>query len=126
MRTMGEWLEGARHLPPFLRDFHDQKDFFKWMWRKVEAAKAKDASLGTYLCGVTWTAAHVFVIDHFLWWMAMHGYTLQRCRSRDDFADIKVAIRQMKDEDAAAFRKMLDERSAAPTPGDAPTDKSTG
>ena len=119
MRTMGKWLSEGLHLPGFLRDFHDQKDVFKWIWRKLEGRKTKSEEM--YLAGMTWTGAHVFVIDHFLWWMAMHGYTLQRSRSRDDFADWGASIRQMKDEDAAAFRKMLDDEDRKRAATDSPS-----
>ena len=78
--TEREWLDAGGHLPPFLRDSHAQKDVFKWMFRSVEAARARGDARG--LGDLTWVAAHVFVIDFFLWFMARHGYTLQRTRHR--------------------------------------------
>lgn len=111
---MGEWLKTGLYLPRVIRDFHDQKDVFKWIWRRIEARKGVDPSAASYLAGMTWTGAQVFVVDHFLWWMAMHGYTLQPTRNgRDDYASWDASIRAMKDEDAAAFRKMLDDDAAA-------------
>lgn len=111
MRTMGQWLSSGLYLPRVIRDFHDQKAVFKWVWRKLEKRMAEDHSCRMYIGSMNWTGAQVFVIDHFLWWMAMHGYTLQRSRSRDDFAEWESSIRAMKDEDAALFRKMLDDEA---------------
>ena len=79
---------GALYLPPFMRDFHDQKELFKDIQRMVEKRKKAEPNY-TYLDGVSWVAAHVYVIDFFLWFMAQHGYTLQKCRRGDvDFHDI--------------------------------------
>lgn len=116
MTALQDWLKSGDHLPPALRDFHDQKDAFKAVWRVVERKRAS-AEGCRYLDGMTWVAAQVFVIDFFLWWMACHGYTLQKTRRKGvEFADLATTIREMKDEDAAAFRKMLDERKGEATP----------
>ena len=32
--------------------------------------------------------AHTYVIDLFLWFMALHGYTLQRSRAKEEFYDL--------------------------------------
>ena len=52
--------------------------------------------------------AHIYTIDVFLWFMAMHGYTLQRSRARVDFEDLAAKVAALKDQDAAAFRALLD------------------
>ena len=114
MKTAKEWLATGRHIPPFLRDFHDQKDIFKWIWRGIAEARQRNPVDGfDYLAGMTWTGAQVFVIDYFLWFMAVHGYTLQPTYPKRGFASWSESIREMKAEDAAAFRKILDERSSA-------------
>jgi hypothetical protein len=111
-QTLREWLGSGKHLPDFLKDFHDQKDVFKLIWRRREAAlterKEKDPYFEDGLDGVNWMSAQVFVIDFFLWFAAIHGYTLQRARTRLDFVSLEESIKEMKDEDAEAFRRALE------------------
>lgn len=111
-QTEENWLESQGYLPAFMRDFHEQKSIFKWIWRAVERNKERNPSVAGNLGNLTWSAAHVYVIDFFLWFMARHGYTLQPSRKPWPAADWGATIKQMKDEDAEAFRKMLDERAA--------------
>jgi hypothetical protein len=66
-----EWMESGKYLPPVLRDFHDQKDFFKFIDMKVGKRREKEAAGG-----------HP---DTYLWFLALHGYTLQRSRRRFPF-----------------------------------------
>lgn len=105
---MQQWLDSQGHLPKWFRDFHTQKDVFKWIWRAV----VKNPGAEEKLAGLDWIKAHVFVIDYFLWFMAKHGYTLQPVKKKDfEFFNWDDAIAQMKDEEAEAFRKMLEERA---------------
>lgn len=76
-----QWREEHKHLPPFMRDFHDQKDLFKAIHQTM-----KDTH------GVDWVAGQIYVIDIFLWWMAKRGYTLQRNRTKLPFNDIQADI----------------------------------
>jgi hypothetical protein len=83
-----EWMESGKYLPPVLRDFHDQKDFFKFIDMKVGKRREKEAAGGhpdTYLDGYNWVMLHVLTIDFVLWFLALHGYTLQRSRRRFPF-----------------------------------------
>ncbi len=73
---MRQWLNSQGNLPDFMRDFHDQKDLFKSMFRMWQE-QAKES-----IPNVVWTDAMVFTVDFFLWFMAMHGYTLQRTRKK--------------------------------------------
>lgn len=108
-----EYVQSEKHLPEPLRDFHDQKDVFKRIWRMVEMRRKTDPQA---LDAMHWINGHVFVIDFFLWFMAQHGWTLQRSRARGvHFYDLAFAIKTMRDEDTEAFRKMLDERKSAET-----------
>lgn len=80
MSKLYDWLSSGKHLPKFMRDFHDQKDLFKLIYYCYEN--------GTHEIGVdvpNWVQAHVFTIDWFLWWMASRGYTLQKTRKKVDF-----------------------------------------
>ena len=104
MKPAREWMQGSRHLPPFFRDFHTQKDVFKWIWRRVEDSRRRDPSTTRELEGMNWIATMIFVIDFFLWFMALHGYTLQRARPDRSFASWEDSLRKMRDEDAAVLR----------------------
>lgn len=77
-----EWVKSGNYLPPIMRDFHDQKDIFKTIHETVAVEKHE------YAGGVSWMVGQCYVIDIFLWWMAKHGYTLQRSRQPVDFHDI--------------------------------------
>jgi|SRR5688572_5166333 len=61
-------------LPDFMRDFHDQKDLFKAIYELYSGAENKISS--------NWVDSHIFTIDFFLWFMAKHGYRLQRFKSK--------------------------------------------
>ena len=101
----------SQGLPKFLRDFHDQKDVFKAIWRCVERKRVHPEFRG-YLERMSWVDAHVFTIDFFLWFMARHGYTLQRKRKsqREGDLDLYATIEQMKDEQMQASRAEFDDR----------------
>jgi len=74
------WLQSLEYLPEQLRDFHDQKDFFKSMhilYQHGEGAEDKP----------NWRDGQIYTIDWFLWFMASRGYTLQKSRKKIDFAD---------------------------------------
>lgn len=90
--TPKEYVESGKHLPRFLRDFHDQKDFFKMvdlLYRTSEES----------LDMPNWRESHCYVIDWFLWYLGQRGWTLQRSRANvefksmeDDFANYKKTI----------------------------------
>jgi hypothetical protein len=73
-------------LPKPLRDFHDQKRVFLHIWDEVieerNAKTKKDPYYHDYMDKMTWVGAQVFTMDFFLQFMAEHGYTLQKCRSK--------------------------------------------
>ena len=75
-----EWLDSDEYLPTFMRDFHDQKDLFKYM----HSAYRGQADVGTH----NWIDGHTYVIDWFLWFMASRGYTLQKSRKKLDFEQL--------------------------------------
>lgn len=83
-RSLDEWMHKGLYLPPFLRDFHDQKDVFKCIDEIV--GRSRDKSYGDLLPG--WVGAHIYVVDFFLWYMARRGWTLQRSRQPLDFVEM--------------------------------------
>ncbi|AGO48391.1 hypothetical protein Phi10:1_gp050 [Cellulophaga phage phi10:1] len=72
-----EYVNNGKHLPSFMSDFHDQKDLFKAIYEQWKDGENK------VLEDLGWTDAHVFTIDYFLWWMGLHGYKLQKTKSKD-------------------------------------------
>jgi hypothetical protein len=83
MTKLDSYVKSEKHLPVFMRDFHDQKGLFKSVseW----ASKSKSNKIG-------WVDAHCYVIDIFLQFMAMHGYTLQRTRANQEFYNIQDTL----------------------------------
>jgi len=103
--SIRSWLQSGKHLPPPLRDFHDQKEVFKSIWEAHLRQRTGDSGAKTYLAGMTWVQAHIFVIDHFLWFMAAHGWTLQRSRAKAlAYADLDGTISERRAREAAVFR----------------------
>ncbi|MDY6885039.1 MAG: hypothetical protein SWL02_14835 [Pseudomonadota bacterium] len=70
-----KWLDRGEHLPEQLRDFHDQKNFFKSM-HFLQASESENFR------EISWRDGHVYTIDRFLWFMATRGYTLQKTRKK--------------------------------------------
>ncbi|MFK4132404.1 hypothetical protein ACI2KR_09000 [Pseudomonas luteola] len=80
------WRKNGNHLPLILKDFHDQKKLFKTMHQLLEINPDSPAK------NITWLQGHVYVMDNFLWFMARHGYTLQKSRAKQNFDDIRANI----------------------------------
>ena len=75
--------DGYQYLPQEFRDFHDQKDLFKEIFRTYEnVGKQMSSDEKTVLSEINWVQAHCFVFDTFLWHMARKGYTLQKARHK--------------------------------------------
>lgn len=90
---MQEWLDRQQHLPGFMRDFHDQKDLFKFIQSVYEKT-----SLIPGATRISWRDAHIYAIDFFLWLLAKRGWTLQRSRKKFEFRDIEQDIEEYKTE----------------------------
>lgn len=91
----------GKYLPPEFEDFHAQKDLFRAI-HDVIAVDRKE-----YVKGVDWVTGHVYTIDVFLWFMAQHGWKLQKDRRRLKFNNINETVRGMKERRQKAFREML-------------------
>lgn len=98
------WLQSGNYLPPPLRDFHDQKEVFKSIWQRLLRRFSADPSTEQYLGGMTWAQDQIFVIDHFLWFMAAHGWTLQRSRAKvDSYENLDATIKERRDREASVL-----------------------
>lgn len=100
------WLKSGEYLPPELRDFHTQKDLFKSIHDQYRLDEPKD-----HRDPINWIQAHIYTVDQFLWFMAEHGYTLQRSRKRVEFCDLQATLRHHENLRFDAFKAMLEQRS---------------
>lgn len=92
------WKESGKHLPKFMRDFHDQKDLFKAI---SQAYRDSESNI------VNWRDAQIYTIDCFLWFMASHGYTLQKSRKHVESYDIEASIQHAREIRNERFTKDL-------------------
>jgi len=103
LQRLVRWVDSGKHLPKWLRDFHDQKSVFR----------ACEETLGKPQNGITWVDGHIYTIDRFLRFMALHGYTLQR--TRPEAPAIADTVKYCKTRRAAAFMEALTERRTGRT-----------
>lgn len=92
---LNTYLAKGEYLPKFLKDFHDQKDVFKYLDR-VQEENIKLHRNGERHDSVNWRSAQIYTIDIFLWVMAKNGYTLQQCRRNLPFEDINENVYEDK------------------------------
>lgn len=101
MRTFHEWMTKGLYLPKIMRDFHDQKALFKTIHSLVDPNR-------TEIQEIDWIQAQCYVIDIFLWFMAVRGYTLQKSRSKYPFKDIEADLEKVQAHSREAFAIHLD------------------
>lgn len=99
--TLGDWLEKGKHLPPSMQDFHDQKDLFKAIHETLKNSESCKE--------VDWRTAMCYTIDVFLWFMAFHGYTLQKSRANLTFGDLHAQVEKCRQERNEIFRQVLEQ-----------------
>lgn len=103
-----DWMKNVEYLPRELRDFHDQKDLFKRIQHLVAKSESHD------LEGLNWVMAHIYTIDMFLWFMAAHGYTLQRSRKKFEFADLQATMEEFREQKMEQFRLFMKQQKKTP------------
>lgn len=101
--SLEKWMQSGKYLPPFLRDFHDQKDVFKAIHTLVNKNEGTKR--------VNWVDGQIYVIDVFLWFMARRGWTLQRSRKDVEFVDLDKTVSDVKAHHEAAFYAMMKNNS---------------
>ncbi len=80
-----KWLKSGKYLPKPLRNFHDQKEVFKAIHQIIKDDHTSNRP--------DWVTGQIYVIDVFLWFMAMRGYTLQRTRRKGEYRDLADDVR---------------------------------
>jgi hypothetical protein len=83
-----KWRKEGKHLPEFLRDFHNQKDLFKFIH---ETTNLQTHELVKDINSIE---GHAYSIDVFLFILAKYGYTLQKSRANFDFKDLPQTLQQ--------------------------------
>lgn len=86
--ALKKWRKEGKHLPEFLRDFHDQKDFFKTLHDRVvieDHELAKD---------INFIQGHAYTVDCLLHFLARFGYTIQKSRAKQNFDELDEVIKQ--------------------------------
>ena len=95
------WLKSGEYLPKFMRDFHDQKRIFKRIDELVANRRErciKEHGRDLYpLPG--WVTCHIYVIDVFLWYMAINGYALQKTHRKIVTDDIEKDLNDWEKRD---------------------------
>jgi hypothetical protein len=81
--SINTWRHEQKHLPSFMRDFHHQKELFRTILQ-ISSDEGMDVSSYGFRESCTYT------LDVFLWFMARHGYTLQKSRQNLPFDDLIV------------------------------------
>lgn len=105
-----EWRQAGRHLPAILRDFHDQKEVFRAMHELTLRPKGE---IGVSR-EINWVEGQIYVIDMFLWFMARHGYTLQRSRAAQNFESLEQNLALLAKQRTEQFAQFLQATKASP------------
>lgn len=99
-----EWMKEVEHLPDFLRDFHNQKDFFK----TIDETFKKCPELESH----TWVSNHIYTLDYFLWFCGIHGYTMQKSRKKGiAFEDIQEKLKESRGTRLSALPRLPESAS---------------
>jgi len=96
---LSKWVTEGKHLPPFMRDFYDQKSIFKTI--------GSTGSPNPTVKEIGWMEGHCYTIDKFLKWMAFQGYTLQKCRAKHPFLDINKTVQEIKDKETDMLKHIM-------------------
>ncbi len=96
------WRQEGKHLPDILKDFHDAKDVFLTMHEMIGPQDP-----GDIIKQPSVVEGQCYVVDCFLWFMARHGYTLQRSRSNQEFDSIEENMKIMKEHRMRKYDKAI-------------------
>jgi len=106
MNEIQTWIGDGKYLPAPLRDFHDQKDCFKAMHSIIQVGNHE------YAKDIGWVAGQCYTIDIFLWFMAHHGWTLQKSRQKLDFRSLESSIALVKQKESEHFAAFVQSRKS--------------
>jgi hypothetical protein len=98
-------VRAAKHLPKFMRDFHDQKDLFKTIQVTMEDKNPETCK------AVNWINGQCYCIDVFLKFMAIHGYELRKVNHAT--SDLTESINARREREAEAFKAYMDSKTSS-------------
>lgn len=104
------WRADGKHLPKILKDFHNQKEIFRTMHQMTgwNDKDDRDKFMPSSSRDITPVDGQIYTIDCFLWFMARHGYTLQKSRARDlEFDDLQTNVKLCEDARNKQFANLL-------------------
>jgi len=104
MKNNIQWRNEQGHLPEFLKDFHDAKSIFRTIEQYLESDEG---------CPVSWVDAHVYTIDWFLWFMAVHGYKLTKTTAKVKVKDLNETIRDFDPRRASQTNAAMEHKDDA-------------
>lgn len=81
-----QWRKDGKHLPEFLKDFHDQKDFFKFLHEFAQVDQKEIVK------DINWMEGQIYTIDVFLRVLARFGWSIQRNKSDQNFDNLNEII----------------------------------
>lgn len=95
------------YLPTPMQDFHDCKDLFQRLQEIVDNREWHGRK-------PDWITCHIYTVDVFLWFMAAHGYTLQKSRlphdRRPEFLDLGATMKEFEERKWESFDAMMRKR----------------
>lgn len=113
-RSLEDWLKSGLYLPPILRSADNQGELFRFLDRvqengitryKQNHQTTEEAARQFYVPSI---AAHIYVIDIFLWMLAKFGYTLQQTRyAVEPLYDLETNLKAWREERQAVFAEEL-------------------
>ncbi len=103
-QKLQDWRKEGKHLPYFLKDFHDQKDFFKFLHEFCDTQNHEMVK------DISWVEGHVYSIDILLWCLARFGYTLQKNKTKVEFDDLDEMIKEFNLRRTDNFAKIISEQ----------------
>ena len=107
-----KWRKDGKHLPDFLKDFHDQKDFFRFLH---EFTRPDEHEM---IKNINFTQSHAYTMDILLWSLSRFGWTLQRNRSNQNFDDLEEFVQVFKDKRNENWKNILLSQTVKKTESD--------
>lgn len=103
------------YFPPFLQDFHAQKDFFKafYLWRSMLDNKRElDGNANQFSSRISDMGNFMelqCLFENVLLFLHLHGWQLYRSRKKGDYSNIEETVESLRNLQQAWWSLMEDE-----------------
>lgn len=94
-----EYVDSLEYMPEELRDSHKLKNIFKAIEDNIVVNRRESKDINHREGNINWCDAYIYTGDIFLYFMALHGYTLQRSTEDIPFYDLDRALILWKEKD---------------------------